>query len=111
MLCPYGKHVMKINKTNKTNRAQVIIEFTFCMIIVFLMIYATIKIFRWTGLDLANRRQNHDAVLTGAINRLGTCVDMNVWCDGYSTEETGPLKQIDPYFSGSTKMNAIWKGN
>ncbi len=83
---------------NTTKRAQVIIEYTFCMIIVFLMIYAAIKIFRWTGLDLAERRKNHDAVLISNIDRN----------DGSTG---GPLKQIDPYFSRPIKMNTIWDGS
>ncbi len=82
----------------KTNKSQAIIEFTFCMIIVFLMIYAVIKIFRWTGLNLAERRRNHEAVLTQGINRGSAGTD-------------GPLKQIDPYFSRPTKMDTIWDGH
>ena len=82
----------------KTHKSQAIIEFTFCMIIVFLMIYAVIKIFRWTGLNLAERRRNHEEALVNSIDRNSGGPD-------------GPLKQISPYFSRPTKMNTVWDGH
>ncbi len=80
-------------------KSQVLIEFSFCMVVIFLMIYATMMIFRWTGSDLAGRRVAHDDLLTTDVEqRYGTIAD-------------GPLKQIDPYFYRPTKMNAVWDGN
>ncbi len=82
-----------------TSKGQVMLEFTFCMIILFLMMYAIIMVFRWTGLDLGQRRAAHDAQITTAIvQRYGNIAD-------------GPLKQIDPYFYSPTKMNAVWTGD
>jgi len=103
---------MKIKNTKRM--AQVIIEFVFCMIIVFLMIYAAIKIFRWTGLDLAERRKDHDALLIVPINRAYGCISYDSYgvCDApIVPESTGPMKQLDPYFSKPTKMNTIWDGS
>ena len=99
------------------NKSQAIIEFTFCMIVVFLMFYAVIKIFRWSGVNLAERRKDHEAVLTSPIVR--TAAQCTIWngdpycvtgCCLDASGRTGPLKQIDPYFSQPTKMNAIWGG-
>jgi hypothetical protein len=47
-------------------------------------------IFRWTGLDLADRRIAHDTSL----------YDSNL----------GRLQQIDPYFYTTSPMNAVWNG-
>lgn len=89
------------NKKQKHKRAgQVIIEFTFCMIIVFLMIYSLIMIFRWTGTDLADRRISHERTLRSPINRNYTLADPGA----------GPLTQIDPFFYKPVGMNAIWDG-
>jgi len=77
--------------TKSFSAGQVILEFTFCMVIVMLMIYGVAKVFFWTGRDLAERRQAHDAVLTGG----GT-----------------PRDQITPdFYTKLTKMNAIWNAN
>jgi len=86
----------------KTERrkAQAIIEFTFAMIVVFLMIFGAMMIFRWTGLDFAFRRKAHDSELTQGISHHYT----------QSDGRDGPLKQISPYFYQPTKMNAVWKG-
>ena len=67
---------------------QVILEFTFCMIIVFLMIYGVTKVFFWTGRDLAARREAHDAVLIGGGDQL-----------------------TPDFYTTLAKMNAIWNGD
>ena len=69
------------------------------MIILFLMMYGAIMVFRWVGLDLGQRQQAHEAVLTAPVD------------SGYSRVTEGPLKQIDPYFYTPAKMNAVWEGN
>ena len=70
------------------SHGQVILEFTFCMIVILLMIFAVAKVFIWTGRDLVERRIAHDNVLIGAST---------------------PLEEIDPYFFTPTKLNAIWR--
>jgi len=86
----------KNNNKARLISAQVIIEFTFSMIIIFLMIYGLMMIFRWTGMDLAFRRISHEDVLTNTIERA------------YTDPGDGPLKQLSPYFHTPTKMNAVW---
>ncbi len=79
------------------------LEFTFCMLIISLMIYSMMMIFRWVGVDLAERRvANEKSMLKG----FGP--------GGYSTDTTGgtvfsqsPMVQMDTYFYKPIKMNAI----
>ncbi|MBF0523304.1 MAG: hypothetical protein HQL24_09655 [Candidatus Omnitrophica bacterium] len=48
----------------RAHSAQIIVEFTFCMIIIFIMIYSTIKVFQWVGVDMVHRRVGHEKTLT-----------------------------------------------
>ena len=118
------------NKILKRIRnAQVSIEFMFCMIIVFLLIYGVLMIFRWTGLDLLERRRAHDSLLYKPIVQdWGTCLVCDVGnppgcscscffflcipcgCLQWSDVGDGPIKQIDPYFYKPIKMNAVFNG-
>ena len=68
-------------------KGQVIIEFTFCLVIVLLMIYGVTKVFIWAGRDLVERRKAHDEILTSDVS---------------------PRQQITPDFYYPVKMNAIW---
>ncbi len=45
-------------------RAQSTIEFTFTMIVIFVLAYGLIKVFRWAGMDLAERRWALEDVIT-----------------------------------------------
>lgn len=98
-------------------QGQVMLEFVFCMIILFLMMYGIVMVFRWVGLDLGQRQRAHDAQLVSEIDpNYGQCVGggfiggLFVPCIGVS-ETRGPLNQIDPYFYSPTPMNAVWAGN
>lgn len=79
---------------------QTMIEFTFSLIVVLLMIYGLMKVFEWTGKDQAMRRKAHDDVLFSKIDR------------SYHRDNPGegPLKQIEPYFYTPVSLNAIWDG-
>ncbi len=102
---------------------QVLLEFTFCMIIVFLMMYGLFMVFRWTGIDLAGRRKAHDALLTTSVHRSysPSCIESHQYtesdgdvvtvCDRLSdtiSKSDGPLKQIEPFFYKPAKINAVW---
>lgn len=67
------------------------IEFSFCMIICAVLLYGLIKIFVWSGKDLALRREAHESVLTD--NRIT------------------PKEQIRPTFYYSTRFNAAVDSN
>jgi hypothetical protein len=107
-------------ETREEEKGQAVIEFTFCMIIIFLMIYAIMMVLRWTGKDLAERRIAHEETLRTEIHQdYGGCVSYGAEvCDGdgicstpclaESTFADGPIKQIAPYFYTPIKMNAVW---
>ena len=79
-----------------TRKGQVILEFTFCMIVILIMMYGVIKVVHWTGRDIVERQRAHDATLFADVT---------------------PRMQLDPYgtdegkFYTPGKMNAIWGGN
>lgn len=75
---------------------QMMIEFTFSMIMALIMIYSVVMVLRWSGLDLAKRRRAHDKTLREDI-------------DGFSTLNEGPLKQLDSYFYQPMRINATFK--
>ena len=81
---------------------QVIMEFTFCMIIVMLMIFSTMMIFRWVGLDLAERRMAHDEALTQDVPASPEY--------SYAQRSQGPMIQLQSRFYKPIKMNAVWDG-
>ena len=49
------------------HKSQATIEFTFTMVITVLLIVGMIKVFRWTGKDLANRRMIHERELINGM--------------------------------------------
>ena len=44
----------------KNLKAQSTIEFTFAVIVVMFLVYGMVRVFRWAGMDLANRRYVQD---------------------------------------------------
>jgi hypothetical protein len=44
-------------------KAQSTLEFTFAMIVIIFLIYGMVRVFRWAGMDLANRRVTQDSSL------------------------------------------------
>jgi len=87
----------QLKNTQTPHQGQVILEFALSMIIVLLMIYGCIQILRWTGLDLVERRKQHDQILFR--------VDVN---EDYVNRTDGPMRQLDPYFYDPIDMNAIF---
>jgi hypothetical protein len=75
-------------------KGQVILEFTFCMVIVLLMVYGITKILTWTGREYVGRITGHDETLFLSVPSR------------YS--DSGPVRQIDPYYYTPVKLNAIW---
>jgi hypothetical protein len=45
-------------------KAQSTIEFTFGVIVIMFLIYGMVRVFRWTGMDLAQRRWAQDNSIT-----------------------------------------------
>ena len=48
----------------ENTKAQSTIEFTFAVIVIMFLIYGMIQVFRWAGMDLANRRFVQDSSIT-----------------------------------------------
>ena len=48
----------------KDTKAQSTIEFTFAMVAIVFLIYGMVMVFRWAGMDLANRRVALDNTMT-----------------------------------------------
>ena len=81
---------------NRYHKGQVILEFTFCLIVVLLLIYAVMKAFKWAGVDLVERRMAHDQGLTQTVP------------DNWHVRQVdGPLRQLDPEFYKAKKMGLI----
>jgi len=47
----------------KQNDGQIILEFLFCMIVVFLMVFSLVKVIRWTGKDYNKIVNKHEKTL------------------------------------------------
>ncbi|HBG60749.1 MAG: hypothetical protein A2306_00565 [Omnitrophica WOR_2 bacterium RIFOXYB2_FULL_38_16] len=69
-------------------KGQVLIEFTFCMIIILLMLWSMVQIMGWVSRDPVARRQAHYDTLrsNGSIGQ-----------------------QLDSYFYEPIPLNAIWR--
>ncbi len=72
-------------------KAQSTIEFTFTLIVILLITYGMVKIFRWSGMDLAERRWAHDQAL----------VDPKLTIE----------QQLSPDFYRSKNVQSVYKGN
>ena len=70
-------------------KAQSTIEFTFVMIAILLLAYGLIRVFRWAGMDLAERRWTHEQVLV----------------NGATAQE-----QLAPDFYRPKRLNSVFKG-
>lgn len=74
-------------RKGKKLTGQVILEFTFSMMVVFIMIYSLIMLMRWVGMDQAERRMSHYATLRANV-AVGN--------------------QLSPYFYDPMPMNLIF---
>lgn len=80
----------------KNLKGQSTIEFTFSMVVTVLLILGLIRVFQWTGNDLAERRVAHEtALLDGSCGDGPTC----------------PLEQIRPTFFYSAELRAAVNSN
>ncbi len=78
-------------------KAQVTLEFTFCIIIALLLGYACLKAFRWSALDLVYRRDAHEKSLIKPVSESWQGLDTN-----------SPINQLDGDFYRGTKMNLVF---
>ncbi len=59
---------------------QSTLEFTFSMIVIIFLIFGMVRVFRWVGMEAANRRVMHDQTLTRSLT-----VDQQLSPDFYQT--------------------------
>lgn len=72
------------------NHGQSAIEFTFAMMVTLILVFALLMVFRWVGLDLANRRFTHD--------------------DTLADDSLRPEQQLNPDFYKPRKVDAAFRG-
>ena len=80
--------------TDKT--AQSTIEFTFAMIAIMFLIYGMVMVFRWAGMDLAQRRWTQDTPLNVQTNAENPTGD--------------PAVQLNDYVDHVLPMAAVYHG-
>ena len=78
---------MHKSRHSSKRRGQSVVEFVFGMVIFGLMVYGLVQCFRWVMLDLAERRVDHDRILT----------DNTISTEG----------QLNPNFHGVRKIDAV----
>ena len=88
--------MMQFWHKRKHKNAQVIIEYTFCFVIILLLIYGCVMAFRWAGLSLVNRRIAHDETLVSDV------------ADQWGAFSDSPLKQFYPDFYNMMNMNLVF---
>ena len=76
----------------QNTKAQSTLEFTFAMIAIMFLIYGMVQIFRWAGMDLAQRRYMQDNSL----------VDMKGGAD--------PSVELNPVFDQFQPIAAVYHG-
>lgn len=77
-------------RIKRPKHGQATIEFTFAMTLTLIMTLALYMVFRWVGLDLANRRFTHENLLTNDSLR--------------------PEQQLNPDFYRPRKIDAAFRG-
>ena len=110
-----------LNRKNINDRnGQIMVEFTFRMIVALVMLFSVMMIFRWSGFDLGWRRVDHDIKMLNVVTedfRVGPCLQASIAppipgvtlspCARYQSID-GPIEQVDPYFHKPVRMNAAW---
>lgn len=86
---------MKLN-SKPCGNGQSMLEFTFTMIVIALLLAGMLKLFAWSAKDLARRRQAHEEILTEPLDGTGAAA---------------PLKQVRPTFYGASGVDATVPSN
>jgi len=73
-------------------KAQSTIEFTFAMVVIMFLVYGMVRVFRWTGMDLAQRRWAQDNSMTTLVG-------------------TDPASQLNSDTGMSQPMAAVYHGS
>ena len=95
-----------------SGRAQSTIEFTFAMIIVLLLVFGLIRIFRWAGMDLAERRWAYDKAMANDPNFVKESMTLdNLSNVGVGTAGTGTAQaqEMIPDAYRPKRINAFFR--
>ena len=76
--------------------AQVTLEFAFCLVMVMLILYGIVRVIRWAGFSLGDRRIEHERILKTSVS------------DKFTTDASSPLKQLIPDFYKLKEMNLVF---
>ena len=53
-----------MKRVEQNKKAQATVEFTFAVVVIMFIIYGMVQMFRWAGMDLAQRRYLQDRSIT-----------------------------------------------
>ena len=95
---------LTMKRMRAKRKGQAVIEFTFAMIIFFLMVYGLIKIFQWTGKDLYHRQRAHEFMMYYDG-------DAGSWFSSSEWWINSPARQINPFFYAPEPFDSIWDGD
>jgi hypothetical protein len=105
-----------VMRRSPADRGQVILEFTFCMIVIMIMIFGITRVLFWTGNDLATRRLSHEERITLFPDPDNTYIGWDLLYIPVVINfipfpgELIALAQIAPNYHAPIKMDAIWDG-
>jgi len=96
-------------------QAQSTVEFTFAMIVIMFIIYGMVQVFRWTGMDLAQRRFSEDESLTNlAVTTVVTPYSYTFGDRQYTfnitTTTADPASELNADLEYVTPMAAVYHG-
>ena len=76
-------------------KAQSTIEFTFAMVMVMFIVYGMVQMFRWAGMDLAQRRYVQDSSITMDLSAV---------------DSGDPTAQLNSDVDIAQSMSAVYRG-
>jgi hypothetical protein len=78
-------------KLTRKNRAQTILEFSAGMVMLCLIMYGMVEIFRWGMMDMVERRVDFERTLTQSLN-----------------SSQNAERQLNPDFHHTRPMDTLW---
>jgi len=82
---------------HENTKAQSTLEFTFAVIVIMFIIFGMVQVFRWAGMDLAQRRYSQDTSITTTVME--------------SVNEGDPAIQLNSDVDSVLPMTAVYHGS
>ena len=89
-------------------KAQSTVEFTFALIVIMFLIYGMVQVFRWAGMDLAQRQYSQDTSLTNMFVNTVT-VDMGIY-GNYTMDFYDPTSELNADLDSVLPLAAVYHG-